>query len=131
CQFVLGPVEAATGFLHRIPRQAVDRATGAPTDVETDDIAAAWFRHESGCRGEWFMSRATPSHAENGYMEVVGPEGALQAALSRGNVERLLLSRPTAQAWQEVPLPDAARDGEPHGLGLMMRSYVDACLRGA
>lgn len=129
--FVLGPVEVATGFLHHIPREAEDRLTGERTAVETDDIAAAQFRHVSGTRGEWFMSRATPPHTENAYMEVIGPEGALQCALSRGNVERLRVSRPTAPAWEDLPLPEGALDGQPHALGIMMRSFVDACARGS
>lgn len=129
--FVLGPIETTTGFLHHIPREQEDRITGERTRVETDDVAAAQFRHASGVRGEWFMSRATPAHTDNAFLEVVGPEGALQCALSRGNVERLRQSRPTAPDWQDVPLPEAAYDGTPHGLGVMMRSYVDACLRGS
>ncbi|MCC2668417.1 MAG: putative Oxidoreductase [Armatimonadetes bacterium] len=129
-RFVLGPIETATGFTHHIPRQRVFARTGELTDVETDDLAAAWFRYESGVRGEWFMSRATPPHTENGYLEVVGTEGALQASLSRGNLERLRVSRPTAPDWAELPLPPEALDGQPHALGLMMRSFVDACLRG-
>jgi predicted dehydrogenase len=129
-RFVLGPVETTAGFLHTIPRRHVDRQSGELRDVETDDVAAAWFRHESGVRGEWFMSRATPAHTENGYLEVIGPEGALQAHLSRGNVERLRVSRPAAPQWEELPLPEEARDGQPHGLGIMMRSFVDACFRG-
>src|SRR5207237_341647 len=92
--------------------------------------AAAWFRHESGARGQWFMSRATPPHSENGYLEVIGPEGALRTSLSRGNVERLRVSRPASPQWEDLPLPEEAGDGKPHGLGLMMRSFVDACLRG-
>lgn len=129
-RFLLGPIELLTGFLHHIPRRRPDRLTGELTDIETDDIAAAWIRHAGGVRGEWFMSRATPPHAENGYVEVIGPEGALQASLSRGNTERLLVSRPTSPQWQELPLPDEARDGQPHALGIMMRSFVDACIRG-
>lgn len=128
-QFVLGPVEVATGFVHNIPRERIDRLTGRPTAVETDDIAAASFRHENGVRGQWFMSRATPPHTENGYLEVIGDEGALQVALSRGNIERLRVSRPTAPEWQDVQLPPEAYDGEPHALGIMMRSFVDACFR--
>jgi hypothetical protein len=30
-----------------------------------------------------------------------------------------------------VELPAEAHDGTPHALGIMMRSYVDACLRGS
>jgi len=130
-RFVLGPIESATGFLHHVPRERRDRLSGSPVPVETDDIAAAWLRHESGVRGEWFMSRATPPHADNAYLEVVGPEGALQCALSRGNVERLRVSRPTAPEWKEIRMAKEAYDGEPHGLGIMMRSFVDACLRGS
>lgn len=129
-RFVLGPIATATGFTHNIPRQRVDRITGEVTDVETDDLAAASFIHENGVRGEWFMSRATPPHTENAYLEVIGPEGALQASMSRGNQERLRLSRPTAPEWEEVALPEAAYDGQPHALGRMMRSFVEACLRG-
>ena len=129
--FVLGPIETATGFIRNFPRQREDRLTGQPTTIETDDIAAAWFRHECGARGEWFMSRATPPHTENGYLEVVGTEGALQATLSRGNIERLKVSRPSAPQWEDVELPEAAKDGQPHALGIMMRSFVDACLRGS
>ncbi|HSU83394.1 MAG TPA: hypothetical protein VLR69_13310, partial [Thermoanaerobaculia bacterium] len=33
-------------------------------------------------------------------------------------------------AWEELPLPEEARDGQSHALGRMMRSFVDACLRG-
>jgi predicted dehydrogenase len=130
-RFILGPVESATGFLHHIPRERVDTRTGEPTAVETDDIAAAMFRHANGVRGEWFMSRATPAHTENGYVEVIGPEGALQASLGRGQTERLRVSRPTALQWEDAPLPEAAHDGQPHALGMMMRSFVDACLRGS
>lgn len=130
-RFLLGPIEVATGFVHYLNREGVDVATGQSALVETDDIAAAWFRTEGGVRGQWFMSRATPPHSENGYVEVVGPEGALQAGLSRGQIERLRASRPQAPDWTDLPLPPEAFDGQPHALGRMMRSYVDACLRGA
>lgn len=130
-RFVLGPIESATGFLHHLPRLAPERLSGALTEVETDDIAAAWFRHESGVRGEWFMSRITPPHTENAYLEVVGPEGALMASLGRGQVDRLRGSRPGAPAWEDLPLPLEAADGQPHALGRMMRAFVDACARGS
>lgn len=129
-RFLLGPIEVATGFVHYLNRSGTDVYSGETAPVETDDLAAAWFRTEGGVRGQWFMSRATPPHAENGYVEVVGPEGALQASLSRGNVERLRASRPTAPDWEDQPLPPEAHSGQPHALGRMMRSYVDACLRG-
>ena len=128
--FVLGPIEAVTGFVHNVPRQRAELCSGKPTAVATDDIAAAWFRHENGVRGQWFASRATSPCTENGYVEVIGPEGALKASLSRGSVDMLKVSSPDRPVWEELPLPENARDAKPHCLGLMMRSFVDACLRG-
>jgi predicted dehydrogenase len=130
-RFVLGPIESAIGFAHHIPRQRADSDTGQPTAVETDDLANAWFRHVGGVRGQLFISRITPSFTPNGHLEVIGPDGALKAALSRGKFDSLKASRPTAPDWVDLPLPPAARDGEPHALGMMMRSFVDACLHGA
>jgi len=92
----------------------------------------AWFRFASGARGSWHASRITPSHAPN-YVQVVGREGALEALLSRGGLDALRLARPGTlgkSGWEDLPLPDEASDGQPHALGRMMRSFVDACLRG-
>jgi predicted dehydrogenase len=96
--------------------------------VETDDLASAWFQHASGVRGQWYASRITPPRSEN-YVQVLGTEGALEALLSRGRFDALRAARPGA-AWEELPLPEEARDGQSHALGRMMRSFVDACLRG-
>ena len=125
-RFILGPFDAITGFHENIPRQYM----GLSNEVETDDIAASWFRHMNGVRGQWFISRATPSLAENGYLEVIGSEGALKASLSRGSLDVLKVSSPTQPAWEELPLPEAAKDGKSHCLDMMMRSFVDSCLRG-
>lgn len=129
-RFILGPIEAATGFSKRIPRQRVDSHIGTSVEIETDDLATAWFVHESGVRGQWFASHATPSFGEKAYLEVIGQEGALRASLSRGAVDVLRISTPSMPEWKELPLPDGARDKSPHSLGLMMRSFVDACLCG-
>jgi len=129
-RFVLGPLQIVTGFCQNIPRQRYHHFTNELTDVETDDLAASWFRHENGTRGQWFISRATPRFTENGNLEVIGEEAALRAGLSRGKVDTLKISSPTRPAWEELPLPEEARDEKPHCLNLMMRSFVDACLRG-
>lgn len=129
-RFLFGRIEHVTGFLHRIPRKRPDVTNGLMADVETDDIAAAWFRHECGVRGQWFASRATPRSEENGWLEVTGPEGALRASLSRGTVDRLQMCRPTQTSWEPLQLPAAASDGLPHSLTGMMNSFVDACIRG-
>jgi predicted dehydrogenase len=130
-RFVFGPLRTVTGFLYQLPRRASDRRSRRSTGVDTDDIAAAWFRHENGLRGQWFIGRITPPLREKGYLEVIGPLGALRAGLSRGTVDCLKVSRPTAPEWEDLPLPRAARDRQPHSVTLMMRSFVDACLRGS
>ena len=129
-RFILGPIEAATGFSKRIPRPGVDSCAERTVNVETDDFAAVWFVHESGVRGQWFASRATPSFGEKAYLEVIGQEGALRASLSRGAADVLRISTPASPEWEELSLPDGARDKSPHSLGIMMRSFVDACLCG-
>ncbi len=128
---VLGPISSVIGYTELIPRQAPDRVTGEMSAVETDDLANAWIRHADGMRGQFFISRVTPPFAPLGYFEIVGAEGALKAALSRGGVDFIKASSPNAPEWQDLPLPPEASDGKPHALGLMMRSFVDACLRGA
>ena len=98
--------------------------------METDDLFNAWVRHSNGTRGQIFVSRITPPFTQNGYFEVVGSDGALKAALSRGGVDFLKASTPSVPEWVDLPLPPEANDKKPHSLGLMMRSFVDACLRG-
>ncbi|MEA2604876.1 MAG: hypothetical protein QOF89_5868 [Acidobacteriota bacterium] len=122
-RFVLGSIAEVKADLQFLPRP----------DVETDDLATAWFRFASGLRGArgyWHASRITPPRAQN-FVQVVGREGALEALLSRGGLDALRLARPGKTGWEDLPLPDEARDGQPHALGRMMRSFVDACLRGS
>jgi predicted dehydrogenase len=128
--YVLGPIESAIGFTHLVPRTRAD-ATGMAVTVETEDLFAAWLRLANGAHGQIFVSRTTPSFTQNGHLEVVGPRGALKAALSRGVWDYLKRSCPDAPEWVDVPLPIEAADKKPHSLGFMMRSFVDACLRGA
>jgi predicted dehydrogenase len=118
-RFVLGPIAAVRADLLFLPRQG----------VETDDIAAVCFRFASGIGGHWHASRITPPRAHN-CVQVVGREGTLEALLSRGGVDALRRARPGHPGWEELPLPDVARDGHAHALDRMMRSFVDACLRG-
>ena len=104
--------------------------TGEPTMVETDDFANCWFRFANGVRGQWCVSRVTPPFAEYGYVEVIGTEGALKAALSRGRIDVLKSSRPAEPAWQELPLPPEAKDDTQHALTGLMHGFVEACRRG-
>lgn len=127
--FIIGPIEAVAGSTLLIPRERIDHRTGVLAQVETDDIASAWFVCRDGIQGHLFASRATPNSGDKAYIEVVGREGALRASLSRGSVDMLRVSRSTHPGWEQVPLPATASDGKPHCLGAMMRSFVDACLR--
>lgn len=128
--FILGPIEAVTGFTALVPRKRISSFTGELAEVETDDLAGVWFVCESGVRGQWFASRVTPGSSDKAFVEVVGREGALRASLSRGMSDTLRISSPTHPAWEVVALPEEASDGQAHCLKLMMRSFVDACLRG-
>ncbi len=129
-RFVLGPIQSVLGDMTLVPRERIDPKTGALAAVETDDVVSAWFSCKNGVRGHLFASRATPSSGERAFVEVVGPEGALKASLSRGSVDVLKLSRPVRPAWECIPLSDGASDGQAHCLPRMMGSFVEACLRG-
>jgi predicted dehydrogenase len=118
-RFVIGPIAAIRADLQLLPRRG----------IETDDLAAVCFRFASGIGGQWNASRITPPRAHN-YVQVVGPEGALEALLSRGGVDALRRSRPGHPGWEELPLPDRTRAGHAPALDRMMRSFVEACLRG-
>ena len=128
-RFMFGPIEAVTGFSQHIPRRISGSRKGIK-GVDTDDLATAWFRHKNGVHGQWFASRVTPSYGEKAHIEVVGHKGALRASLSRGSVDVLRISTPARPEWEELPLPEEAQNQSPSCLGIMMRSFVDACLRG-
>jgi predicted dehydrogenase len=129
-RYVTGDLEQLVGFTHQIPRKATDAKTGSETAVETDDLVNVWVQNSSGLRGQFFISRITPPFAQIGYLEIVGTEGALKGALSRGGVDFLKASKPTSPEWVDLPLPPEAGDKQPHALGIMMRSFADACLNG-
>lgn len=125
-RYVLGPIDSVIGYTHSLPEREDDR-----TRFECDDLVNAWSRHANGVRGQFFVSRITPPFAPLGYLEIVGDQGALKASLSRGGVDFLKASSPAAPEWKDLPLPPDAFDGKPHALGLMMRGFVDACMRGS
>ncbi len=125
---VLGPLRETIGFTHTVPRMVPDSTHGHLREIATDDLSAAWCRHESGLMSQWFCSRVTPPFAELGYLEVIGPGGALKASLSRGGVDQLKHSTPEKPEWQQMPLAPEASDGKPHALRRMLHRFVDACL---
>ena len=71
------------GFTHIVPRIRLDDRTGVPIAVDTDDLFNAWVGTQT-VHMVRSRSRITPSFTPNGWLEVVGPEGALKAGLSRG-----------------------------------------------
>jgi predicted dehydrogenase len=93
-------------------------------------MATAWFTHKCGVQGQWFSSRIAPSYGGKAHIEVIGEEGALRASLSRGSIDTLQIIRRLHTQWEEIPLPVEARNESPSALGIMMQSFVNACLRG-
>lgn len=116
-RFILGPVASVRA----------DLQISARPGVESDDTASVGFRSASGVDGHWFASRLTPARTPN-FVQVVGREGALEALISRGGFDAV--RRSDQSRWEELNLSDEARDGQPHALGRMMRSFVDACRQG-
>lgn len=127
---VLGPLDSVIGYTHTVPRMLPHKDNAELVEIETDDIVNTWIQHQNGLRGQFFVSRVTPPFAELGYFEVVGTEGALKAALSRGGVDFLKASSPDSPEWINLALPPEASDGKTHALDMMMRGFVDACITG-
>ena len=128
-RFLFGPLKSVTGFIENVPR-STKSSRGKAKPVDTDDLATAWFTHESGVRGQWFASRAMPWYGEKAHVEVIGRDGTLRASLSRGGIDVLRSASPSRPEWKVLPLPREARNTLPSALNIMMRSFVDACLRG-
>ncbi len=131
-RFLFGPLQSVTGLYRHLPHVHHDRKDDrAKSSAQTtDDLATAWFTHKCGVQGQWFSSRVAPSYAGKAHIEVIGKEGALRASLSRGSIDTLQIVRSSSIQWEEVPLPAEARNESPSALGIMMRSFVNACLRG-
>ena len=64
-----------------------------------------------------------------GGLVVTGSEGALFANFTRGDGEILRRQNPGGP-WEDVPMPEGALDGKPHGIFRMLGGFVDAILRG-
>lgn len=117
---ILGPVMAVKA----------DRRFLSRPGVATEDVAMVSFRCMSGAGGQLFASRVTTPRTPN-HVQVAGREGVLEALISRGSHDALRRARAGDGAWEDIPLPKEARDGAPHALGRMMRTFVDGCLRGS
>jgi predicted dehydrogenase len=125
--WIIGPIAEVSGMLVNVPREGLLGEERVP--IDTDDLAACWFRTESGVPGHFISSRVTPSHGAGGFFEVIGEDGALFAATTRGSGDSLRLLRP-GQPQEELPLPEESRSKQDYGLGRMMRAFVDAILAG-
>jgi predicted dehydrogenase len=127
---VIGPVRSVMGFTHTVRRSMRSHTTGSTIDVQTDDLAAAWMKLNDDVHAQIFISRVTPPFGDLGCIEVIGSHGALRAALSRGGVDFLKISTPESPAWTNLPQHQPEAGGHPLALGRMMRSFVNACLKG-
>ncbi len=126
--WAVAPVTEVCGITHTIPRTVQD-PSGHEQPHETLDMANVLVRTAGTAQGHVIVSRITPPHATPDFMQVVGEEGALWTSFSRGQDEFLRVSRPGGN-WEEVDLPEAAKDGKPHAIFRMLGSYVDALQRG-
>jgi len=99
-------------------------------------------RTERGLAANVIASRVTPppisyamvhwgerQRGHFGYIIVTGDQGALMATFTRGEGDTLQRTDERGR-WERVELPAEASDGQPHGVARMMRSFVDAVLRG-
>lgn len=127
--WIVAPISEVSGILLNILRTRPNAITNEPTLIDADDLNATFFRTTTNILGDYMLSRITPGHGEWGF-EVAGEEGALMGFLSRGNRDELRLLRVDGN-WEIVPLPEETQVHEPLALGRMMRSFVDAILRGA
>jgi predicted dehydrogenase len=125
--WVLGPIAELAGLLVNVPRDGI--LGEEQVTVDSDDLAACWFRTESGVTGHFISSRVTPPYGPNGFFEVIGERGTLSAATTRGSGDALRLVRP-GQPVEELPLPEESRAKQDYALGRMMRAFVDAILAG-
>ena len=129
-RWLLGPVAAVQCALQTLPRRGIELSSGEERAVETDDLATCALRFASGAQGSWHASRITPQRADN-HVQVVGRDGAFDALLSRGRLDRLRVLAAGESDWEEVALPHEAGRGGNHALTAMMASFVAACRRGA
>ena len=125
--YALEPAAEACGLLVTVPRTRRYGKTGEMREVTTDDVAACFWRAASGLQGEWTVSRLTTLQAGNSEIEVIGEQGVLRAALSRGRSDGAVLERPGREP-EALPLPDEPGRGTDYALGRMMRAFVDAVL---
>jgi len=128
-RYVLGPIDTVIGHTHSIQQTKGEEAKTIVDINPIDDLAGAWIKHKNGVFAQFFISQVTPSFAELGFLEIIGENGALKAALSRGSVDSIKLSTPWSPEWSELTLPELSNPNEPHALKRMMHHYVDACLR--
>ena len=126
--WIVAPVSEVCAIAHALPRDVSDEQ-GSKHRNESLDMATMLLRTRDQQQGQITVSRITPAQGVAEYLQVVGEDGALWASLTRGQGEFLRRIRPGGR-WEEVELPAAAQDGQPHAIGRMLGSFVDACLQG-
>lgn len=132
--FTVGPSEGfiseVAAVTHTVARM-VTGPDGHPVPVETLDLASALVRTSGGLQGQMITSRASASANPTGMggLVVTGSEGALFCNFTRGDGEILRRQNPGGP-WEDLPMPEGALDGKPHGIYRMLGGFIDAILRG-
>jgi predicted dehydrogenase len=126
--WLLGPIEAVAGLSVCLesPGEASDGSAVLVSDL--DEIDAALVR-AGGVPAQVFLSRRATAGADGSWVEIVGDEGALRAALTRGQVEDLLFEHLDGSI-EPVDLPQGGETFPLPARGRMMRAFVDAVLSG-
>jgi predicted dehydrogenase len=126
--WIVAPVSEVCAIAHALPRDVTDEG-GVAYPNESLDMATLLLRTTDQQQGQITVSRITPAQGAAEFFQVVGEDGALWASLTRGQGELLRRIRPGGH-WEDVELPMEAKDGQPHAIGRMLSSFIDACLRG-
>ncbi|MGI8912593.1 MAG: Gfo/Idh/MocA family protein, partial [Chloroflexota bacterium] len=113
--WIVAPVSEVCAITHALPREVIDEH-GTTHRNESLDMATLLLRTADQQQGQITVSRITPAQGVAEFLQVVGEDGALWASLTRGQGEFLRQMRPGGQ-WEELELPAAARDGQPHAIG--------------
>ncbi len=126
--WIVGQISEVAALTYEIPRTVVDEQ-GHEHAQHSLDLASVLLRTANGSQGQAITSRITPETNGGAYIQVSGEQGALWASMTRGQGEFLRFMKPGGQ-WEDIKLPDAAYDKQPHAMFRMLGSFIDAVQRG-
>ena len=127
--WIIGRIEGLTGLSVTLENVGRDPEGEGRLASDTDEIDAALVR-VAGLPGQIFLSRRATQGTEGAWFEVVGDEGGLRAALTRGQTEELVFQKLDGSV-EQYALPSEGETFPLPARGRMMKAFVDAVLRGA